>query len=137
MTEYDIIGDVHGAADKLEGLLKTLGYLEVDGAYRLHGHQALFVGDLIDRGDDQVRVVELVRAMTEARSAQVVMGTTSSTPSPGSHRTPMFPVISCEPTSDGVAITTGTTTPGSSTRSVRDQRCTEPPSNGSAPFPSI
>jgi len=74
MTEYDIIGDVHGSADKLEGLLRSLGYSEVDGAYRLDGHQALFVGDLIDRGDDQVRVVELVRAMAESGSAQVVMG---------------------------------------------------------------
>ncbi len=74
MTAYDIIGDVHGSADKLEGLLRVLGYEEVDGAYRLDGHQAVFVGDLIDRGDDQVRVVDLVRAMDEAGSARVVMG---------------------------------------------------------------
>jgi len=74
VTAYDIIGDVHGTAEKLEGLLRTLGYAEVDGAYRLAGHQALFVGDLIDRGDDQVRVVQLVRAMEQAGSARVVMG---------------------------------------------------------------
>jgi hypothetical protein len=74
MTAYDIIGDVHGSADKLEGLLRVLGYEEVDGAYRLDGHQAIFVGDLIDRGDDQVRVLDLVRAMDEAGSARVVMG---------------------------------------------------------------
>ena len=74
MTAYDIIGDVHGSADKLEGLLRSLGYDEVDGAYRLQGHQAIFVGDLIDRGDDQVRVIELVRAMDEAGTARVVMG---------------------------------------------------------------
>ena len=74
MTAYDIIGDVHGSADKLEGLLGALGYDEVDGAYRLDGHQAVFVGDLVDRGDDQVRVLDLVRAMDEAESARVVMG---------------------------------------------------------------
>jgi hypothetical protein len=74
MTAYDIIGDVHGTADKLEGLLLALGYTEVDGAYRLDGHQAVFVGDLIDRGDDQVRVLRLVRAMDDAGSARVVMG---------------------------------------------------------------
>jgi Calcineurin-like phosphoesterase len=74
MTSYDIIGDIHGSADKLEGLLRALGYAEVDGAYRLDGHQAVFVGDLIDRGDDQVRVLEVVRAMDEAGSARVVMG---------------------------------------------------------------
>jgi len=74
MTAYDIIGDVHGTADKLEGLLRTLGYTDVDGAYRLDGHQAVFVGDLIDRGDDQVRVLQVVRAMDEAGSGRVVMG---------------------------------------------------------------
>jgi len=74
MTAYDIIGDVHGAAAKLEGLLAKLGYTESGGAYRLDGHQAVFVGDLIDRGDDQVRVVEIVRAMEQAGSARTVMG---------------------------------------------------------------
>jgi hypothetical protein len=74
MTAYDIIGDVHGTADKLEALLTALGYAVVDGAHRLEGHQAVFVGDLVDRGNAQVRVVELVRAMHEAGSAQVVMG---------------------------------------------------------------
>ena len=74
MTSYDIIGDVHGSAAKLEGLLTTLGYVERDGAHRLDGHEAIFVGDLIDRGDGQVRVLEVARAMVEAGSARVVMG---------------------------------------------------------------
>jgi len=34
MIGYDIIGDVHGCADLLEGLLDELGYQEQDGAYR-------------------------------------------------------------------------------------------------------
>ena len=74
MTAYDIIGDVHGSAAKLEGLLGLLGYAVRDGAYRLEGHQAVFVGDLVDRGAGQVRVLEVVRAMVESGSAQVVMG---------------------------------------------------------------
>lgn len=74
MPAYDIIGDVHGADAKLEGLLDALGYVERGGAYRLDGHQALFVGDLIDRGDGQVRVLEVVRAMVDAGSARMVMG---------------------------------------------------------------
>ncbi len=74
MTGYDIIGDVHGNAAKLEGLLGALGYAEVGGAYRLAGHQAVFVGDLIDRGPGQVRVLEVVRAMVDAGSARMVMG---------------------------------------------------------------
>ncbi len=75
MTGYDIIGDIHGSADKLEGLLVTLGYEEADGAYRHPSHRrAVFVGDLIDRGDSQVEVVRIVRAMHTAGSALVVMG---------------------------------------------------------------
>ena len=76
MAGYDIIGDVHGCAFKLEAMLDELGYV-VDpwtGAYRHENRQAIFVGDLIDRGPSQLRVLEIVKAMVDARSAQVVMG---------------------------------------------------------------
>jgi hypothetical protein len=75
---YDVIGDVHGCADKLEGLLLKLGYAEGHGAYRYSGpeeeRQVIFVGDLIDRGDQQTKTLDLARAMVEAGSAQMVMG---------------------------------------------------------------
>ena len=78
MGGYDIIGDVHGCADKLAGLLRMLGYEERDGAYRYstsdEERQAVFVGDLIDRGTQQIKTLELVRAMVEAGSARIVMG---------------------------------------------------------------
>ena len=60
MSGYDIIGDVHGCASKLKGLLDTLGYRQHRGAYRHPNRQAIFVGDLIDRGREQVETVELV-----------------------------------------------------------------------------
>jgi len=71
---YDIIGDVHGQADKLEALLKRLGYSVRAGAWRKAGHTAVFVGDLIDRGPGQLRTLELVRDMIEAGSAHAAMG---------------------------------------------------------------
>ena len=78
MNGYDIIGDVHGCADKLEGLLQKLGYKQKDGVYRYSradgDRQAIFVGDLIDRGCQQIRTLEIVRAMVEARTARMVMG---------------------------------------------------------------
>jgi hypothetical protein len=74
VTSYDLIGDIHGSADKLHGLLDTLGYEIVDGAHRHPGRTAVFVGDLIDRGPGQVDVVRTVRAMHEAGSALVLMG---------------------------------------------------------------
>jgi hypothetical protein len=74
MPGYDIIGDVHGCADKLVGLLKKLGYEERRGVYRHPERQAIFVGDLIDRGEDQVKTLALVRAMVDAGDAQIAMG---------------------------------------------------------------
>jgi hypothetical protein len=47
---YDIIGDIYGQADKLEALLRALGYRDTAGAWRHPDRQAIFVGDFIDRG---------------------------------------------------------------------------------------
>ncbi len=71
---YDIIGDVHGHADKLEALLRNMGYQHRAGAWRKAGHTAVFVGDLIDNGPGQLRTLELVRAMVEQQCALVTMG---------------------------------------------------------------
>lgn len=47
---------------------------EQTGAYR-HPHRlAIFVGDLIDRGDEQLRVLQVVKPMVDAGSAHIVMG---------------------------------------------------------------
>jgi hypothetical protein len=78
MIGYDIIGDVHGCADLLEGLLDELGYQEQDGAYRHlasgENRQAVFVGDLVDRGSQQIKTLEIVRSMVDVGSALIVMG---------------------------------------------------------------
>ena len=71
---YDVIGDVHGHLEALDRLLKELGYRNENGVYGHPERHAVFVGDLIDRGPDQVGVVRLVRAMAEARTANVVVG---------------------------------------------------------------
>ena len=52
--EYDIIGDVHGQAGKLEALLEAMGYRNHSGAYRHPSRKAIFVGDFVDRGPRQV-----------------------------------------------------------------------------------
>lgn len=71
----DIIGDIHGYADKLVGLLQQLGYVH-NGQYfePPEGHRALFIGDLIDRGTQQVKTLEIVFAMLDADVADAVMG---------------------------------------------------------------
>ena len=71
---YDIIGDIHGHADRLEALLAKLGYVHRQGAWRHGSRSAIFVGDFIDRGPGQLRTLQIVRDMLDTGSAQAVMG---------------------------------------------------------------
>lgn len=71
---YDLIGDVHGHADKLVLLLTRMGYEERNGAWQHEKRQAIFVGDLVDRGPGQIETVRIARAMVERGSALVVAG---------------------------------------------------------------
>ncbi|WP_405963089.1 polynucleotide kinase-phosphatase [Streptomyces sp. NBC_00723] len=68
---FDIIGDIHGCAFELEGLLGKLGY--VDGVHA-EGRQAVFVGDLVDRGPDSPGVLRRVMAMVKSGNALCVPG---------------------------------------------------------------
>lgn len=78
---FDIIGDVHGCASELRSLLTRLGWdIAVDeagvavGASHPQGRQAIFVGDLVDRGPDTVGVLRLVMGMVGSGDALCVSG---------------------------------------------------------------
>ncbi len=71
---YDIIGDVHGYAEILESLLQKLGYENLYGYYRHPDRTAIFLGDLIDRGPENFRTLEIVKKMVDKGSALIVMG---------------------------------------------------------------
>ena len=71
---YDIIGDIHGQADKLINLLEKLGYQKINNCYQKTDHQAVFVGDFIDRGTKQKAVIDIVRPMIDSNHALAVMG---------------------------------------------------------------
>jgi polynucleotide kinase-phosphatase len=77
---FDIVGDVHGCASELLTLLTDLGWgIEHDGALAVgashpEGRQALFVGDLVDRGPDTPGVLRLVMGMVAAGTALCVSG---------------------------------------------------------------
>ena len=72
---FDIIGDIHGCHHELIQLLGELGY-DTQAAVPSHpeGRQAIFLGDLVDRGPASDRVLEVVMDMTEAGSALCVSG---------------------------------------------------------------
>lgn len=77
---FDIVGDVHGCASELRSLLTELGWrIEYDGdvavgAAHPEGRQAVFVGDLVDRGPDTPGVLRLVMGMVGAGTALCVSG---------------------------------------------------------------
>ena len=71
---YDVIGDIHGQLGKLVSLLSLLGYAESGGLFRHPSRTAIFVGDLIDRGPQQLATVDLVQRMVQAGSARCVLG---------------------------------------------------------------
>jgi len=71
---FDIIGDVHGCALTLERLLDTLGYKRVAGVWRHPRRQALFLGDIVDRGPRIREALHIVHDMVEAGQAFCIMG---------------------------------------------------------------
>jgi len=68
----DIVGDVHGEIDALDGLLATLGYAP-DGQHP-QARRLVFVGDLVDRGPDSPAVLDRVLGMVAAGRAQCLLG---------------------------------------------------------------
>ena len=70
MTGYDIIADIHGHASKLELLLTQMGYTRDRGVWGHSDRRAIFVGDFIDKGPEQVQVIDIVRPMVESRMAR-------------------------------------------------------------------
>lgn len=66
-TVYYAIGDVHGELEKLDRLLESIR----DDARRLGGaHRIVFLGDLIDRGQDSRGVV--MRAMSAEKAGEAL-----------------------------------------------------------------
>ncbi len=84
---YDLIGDVHGCAQSLERLLQMLGYQKIAGVYRHRERQAIFLGDIVDRGPRIREALHIVRDMVGQGSALMILGNhefnaiTYSTPS--------------------------------------------------------
>ena len=75
MKNFDIVGDIHGHAEPLMRLFNDLGYTKNDaGIYAHRDRQIIFLGDFIDRGQQQSEVINIVKPMVENGYAQAVMG---------------------------------------------------------------
>lgn len=71
---YDVIGDVHGHASRLEALLKKLGYWKRAGVWRHPDRTVVFLGDFVDRGPEQAEAVRIARSMVKDGEALAIMG---------------------------------------------------------------
>ncbi len=151
---FDIFGDLHGCADELEGLLTQLGWersvMEEPDAFwggeswrHPEGRRAIFLGDLVDRGDRVLDTVRIARNMVKSGAAFCIAGnhdisssggcaaskcrlsTAWSNPSPRSRRLDRMTVASWRRSSTDWSATTFSTTAGWWSR-MRDcgRRCT-------------
>jgi hypothetical protein len=71
---FDIVADVHGHASKLTALLSKLGYKRKNGTWQHQDRTLVSVGDLIDRGPEQLETVDILRRMRDEGFATVTMG---------------------------------------------------------------
>tara|TARA_B100000700_G_scaffold57935_1_gene62905 strand:+ start:26547 stop:27449 length:903 start_codon:yes stop_codon:yes gene_type:complete len=72
---YDIIGDVHGHAKELIMLLKKLGYKNNRGFFEhSKGRKVIFLGDYIDRGNEEEKVINIVKNMVDNNQALAILG---------------------------------------------------------------
>ncbi|KMQ52216.1 serine/threonine protein phosphatase [Chitinispirillum alkaliphilum] len=71
---FDLIGDIHGYAHKLEILLKKLGYKKKDNSFSHPSRKVLFLGDYIDRGPQIPKVLSIIKAMVDRGDAVALMG---------------------------------------------------------------
>ena len=70
----DLIGDIHGHADKLKELLKKLEYTKNGSGYSHPERKVIFIGDYIDRGPQIKETLEIVKQMNEEGNAIALMG---------------------------------------------------------------
>ena len=71
---YDIIGDVHGCGKTLAKLLELMGYQKKAGVYQHPRRQAIFVGDIVDRGPHIRKALGIVYDMVTGGHAQITIG---------------------------------------------------------------
>jgi protein phosphatase len=74
---FDIIGDVHGCFGELACLLEKLGYrVDPNSMVAAHpeGRKLIFLGDLCDRGPENVKVLRLVMQSVKAGAAHCMLG---------------------------------------------------------------
>ncbi|MEP1425864.1 MAG: metallophosphoesterase [Tateyamaria sp.] len=76
MSNYHIIPDIHGQADKLDSILDRLGWRRTISGWAgpTPESRLVFLGDFIDGGAHNARVIQTVRSLIDSGKADAVMG---------------------------------------------------------------
>ena len=70
MTPLWVVGDIHGAYDKLCSLLRQAGLMDEDDSWQGAQARLVFLGDYLDRGPRGLDVIRLIRHLEpQARAA--------------------------------------------------------------------
>lgn len=74
--ELFVIGDIHGLYDDLEKLLKQKGFYIEDNCIfgQTENQKVLFVGDIIDRGYESIKILDLVKNSIQYQNHYMVLG---------------------------------------------------------------
>lgn len=71
----DLVGDIHGAVDRLRKLIDKLGYRKSEGRWsHPDQHRLVFLGDYADKGPRVADAIGLVRELCDARVACAIAG---------------------------------------------------------------
>ncbi len=71
----DFIGDVHAGYNKLSSLLTQLGYKDNKGLFTHPEDRKLcFLGDILNIGNDNLKVIELIRSLCRQELATCICG---------------------------------------------------------------
>lgn len=71
---YDLVGDIHGFDEPLVALLEKLEYVNIRGVWQHPTRTLISLGDLVDRGPGQTKVVDILKNMQQNGKAIVIMG---------------------------------------------------------------
>jgi hypothetical protein len=71
---FDIIGDIHGQANKLYSLLDILGYRQREGHFYHPARKIIFLGDYINKGPQTLQTLQTVRKLVVSGCAYAILG---------------------------------------------------------------
>jgi len=71
MTDYYLVGDIHGHCTRLGAMLRNAGLISRSGTWKGKDAKLVFLGDYVDRGPDGLGVIELIMSLQKQAPGQI------------------------------------------------------------------